>query len=97
MRLDNFRIVASRNTTLALAAFFGQFERAYPGFVPVMSEQDRRDADRDLGVAAVALGEAKDPWGASPLAGIRDPFDARAYAKEFAQRMRDERAGRAPA
>lgn len=76
-------------TCASLVALFDQFERASPGLVPVMSLADYRDAARDLGSAAAA--PPWDAWEASPLAGARDPHDAKAHAAEFAARMRVER------
>jgi len=103
MRCDNFRVVvgggvrSGKTVAQQLAQFFGQFEPAYAGFRPVLSLADHaaiaRDlADRPAGHGTSYVSSPTDPWGASPLAGTRDPHDARAHAREFRERMAAERA-----
>ena len=80
--MSNVRIIPDPRAANALAAFFDQFERALPGFVPVYSEADLTEIGRDL-VAQVGSTEWWDR--------LMRATDGKAAAIEFRDRMRVER------
>jgi hypothetical protein len=80
--MSNLRIVTDPRVIDGLAAFFGQFERALPGFVPVMSEDDYE---------AVAINLDPDRGSKEWWDRLMRAMDGKRAAAEFRERMRAER------